>query len=548
MRLNGIFKDDMVFQRDADVRIFGETTPGSKVVIKATIKNKSNRIVLKGETSEIYDDGFFVLTMPALPKGGPYTLKVEAKGEKLSDEDIFFDRYPSKQTFENVYFGEVWLASGQSNMEYPLMRSELARRDVPQCPETMIHFYKVPEHGVYDELQRKEEDESSWSVISKDTCGDMSGVAYYFARRIEEYIHEHGEDAEDLHFGIIGCYSGGSSVSGWQSVESLKKTESGRKYIETFKAACSVVSDDVMELTARQYKDARLGYLAKVDRVLKQNPYTNYVDMERIVGGSPWPPPDSPTSIRRPGALFDTMLLRVVPFSLRGVIFYQGEEDCEDYAMDYGVVFKTMIEEWREAFWNENLPFIFCQLPMYISKDKKYMGYDDYKWPRLRAQQEYVSKTVPNTYMAVLADCGEFDNVHPSDKKTPGERLAQLALRFIYGFNEIPAVAPYAIDVRRGEGVEITFSGDFDMLSLVTQFAVDETGFELAGEDGEFLPAQASVDFDGKTVILTNPLIEYPMKVRYAYFSYGLANLVSDTGLAAAPFEAIIDRSIGEFY
>ena len=150
--------------------------------------------------------------------------------------------------------------------------------------------------------------------------------------------------------------------------------------------------------------------------------------------------------------------------------------------------------------------------------------------------------------MAVLTDCGEFDNPYPSDKKTPGERLAALALRFVYDQEEIPAVAPYVVDIRRGEGIEITFGGDYTNLNLITTFASDDSGFEIAGENGVFYPALASVDFDGRTVILRNSKVEVPARVRYAYFSYGMANLVADTGLAAAPFEVAIDNTIGEFY
>lgn len=548
MRLNGIFKNDMVFQRDAEIRIFGETSIDSDAHIRASFIDEAGNIVRTGETHELYEDGFFVLTLEALPVGGPYTLKVEALNEVCYAEDEFYGRYPSVQEFTGVYFGEVWLAGGQSNMVYPLIRTRLARRDVNECPRTNIHFYNVPEHGVYDDLQRKDEDESKWNIIDSTTCGKMSGVAFYFARIIETYLQSVVDGCEELHIGIIGCYSGGSSVSCWQSIETLEKTPQGQKYIDAFADALTKVSPAILDLTARQYKDAWLGYTRKCHEVLKQNPYTTYADMERLVGPSPWPPPDSETSIRRPGALFDTMLLRIVPFSIKGVIFYQGEEDTEEHYDDYAAVFTTMINEWRETFWNEDLPFVFCQLPMFITRDKKYMGYDDLKWPKLREQQEKVSRTVPNTYMAVLSDCGEFDNLHPSDKKTPGERLAQLALRFVYGCEEVPAVAPYVADIRRGEGVEVTFEGDFNMLSMPTAVSADESGFEIADDSGIFYPAHAVVDFDGKTVILTNSKIKNPLRVRYAYFSYGVANLVSDTGLAPAPFQVAIDRSIGEFY
>ncbi len=538
MRLNGIFRDNMVLQRDREIRVFGETGIIKRNKITASIIDPLGKVLTKGVASQIFDDGFFCVIMPALPAGGPYTLTVSASSKREENSPI---------TISNVYIGEVWIAAGQDNMEYPLMRTSDARYDVPRCPETNIHFYKVPVAGVYDEEQRRAEDETKWVTISRNTCGDMSGVDFYFARMIETYLDVHG-DIEDLHIGIIGCYVGGTNIASWQSLDSLKRTRVGRRYIKDYNKECALAPVGSYESIQRSYESACASYYGKVRDFLRGNPYMTYDDTVRLLGPAPWPPPVGSRDYRRPGALFDTMVLRLVPFSLRGVIFYQGEEDCNEHSVDYSVVFKTMIEDWREAFWDDNLPFIFCQLPMYISRDRKYMGYDDLKWPRLRKEQTKIAHEVPYTYMAVLIDCGEFDNMHPSDKKTPGRRLAQLALRFVYGFNELPAVCPYVLDVRRGDGVEITFNGDFNALNLNSIFASDDTGFEVAGEDGEFIPASATIDFDGKTVILDCPSVEHPMKVRYAYFSYGMANLVSDSGLAAAPFLVSIDKAIGEFY
>ena len=204
-----------------------------------------------------------------------------------------------------------------------------------------------------------------------------------------------------------------------------------------------------------------------------------------------------------------------------------------------------MIKEWRDVFFDDQLPFIFCQLPMYISKDRKYMDYDDMAWPLLREQQQIVAIDMPNVYMAVIVDCGEFNNLFPSDKKTPGDRLALLAEKFVYGFEKVDAVSPFIIDARRGEGVEISFGGDYLLLNLTTGFGPDDSGFELAGDDGKFYPAEASVDFDGKTVLLSCPMVEFPSKVRYAFFSYGPTPLHAQNGLTATPFQVRIDKDLG---
>ncbi len=538
--LNGIFKDGMVLQRDKEIRVFGTTDPGPENKVTVTLK-KGNKNISKGICTDIYDDGFFIATLPGVKAGGPFDLIVTTKtGDKLKIQD--------------VWSGEVWVACGQGNMSYPLKRSEGARKAVESCPDTNIRFYNIPAFGNYTEEQMIAEIESEWISINKDTCGDMSAIAFYFGRKLEKYLNDDAdyqntaEGDTHLKIGIIGCYMDGTSIASWQSMESLYNTVEGRRYLEEYAELTRYKSDEECELEEKAFREAQEEHESKAQRYLSGNPYLSYFDIDSLVGPAPWPPPVSRTSDRRPGALFDTMVLRIVPYSMKGVVFYQGENDADEHADDYAAVMRTMIEEWRESFWDEDLPFVFCQLPMYISKERKYMGYDDMKWPKLRLSQEKVARTVPGTYMAVLSDCGEFDNVHPTDKKTPGDRLAQLALRFVYGFETLPAISPYVIDVRRGDGVEISFEGDFSMLNIQSPFSSEESGFEIAGTDGEFHPAEATVDFDGRTVLLNCPQVEYAIKVRYAYFSYGSASLIADTGLAAIPFTITIGNTIGEFY
>ena len=220
---------------------------------------------------------------------------------------------------------------------------------------------------------------------------------------------------------------GGTSVTCWQSITKLESTEEGRKFIADYKADSSVyASYDEYLKAEKDYEDKAGIYEGKVAEVLKKDRFLTYYDTELITGGGPWPPPKGPESVRRPGALFEGMVRRIVPMAVRGVIFYQGEEDTERYSREYGVLFKSMIDEWRDIFREEKLPFIYCQLPEFEPED-------DVNWPELRRQQKRISEEVPCAYMADLIGCGEVGNVHPSQKKIPGERLAKLAVRFVYG-------------------------------------------------------------------------------------------------------------------
>ena len=521
MELYGIFKEGMVFQQKKTIRVFGTCETGSK--IDAAIC-KGNKKLSKG--SAVTDkSGHFLVEMPELEAGGPYKLTVSS-GKN------------SKIVIRDVYIGELWFACGQDNMLMPLYMTETpedARKYVEG--EERFHYYEVPLAYAMDEAQAEAERNAKWITVDTDNAPEISAVCYYYALMLLRKL--------DCHVGIIGCFAMSSSVTSWQSIESVSSTKEGLDYIKDWELS-------LIELGVQDF-DAELKYYHyKLDKwtqaykkAFAEQPNEGYDTIRKLVGNWPAPVPKGKESGLRPGGLFEPMLLRVLPMNVAGIIFYQGEADTYARCDEYKAVFKSLINEWRTLWGDMNLPFIFCQLPMYISKDRKYMCYDDMSWPLLREQQQIVAIDMRNVYMAVTVDCGEFDNPHPSDKKTPGDRLALLAQKFVYGFENTEAVSPFIIDARRGEGVEITFGGDYMLLNMTAGFGPEDSGFEVAGEDGEFYPAEATVDFDGKTVLLSCPLVEYPSKVRYAFFSYGPTPLHAQNGLTATPFQVHIDKDLG---
>ena len=521
IKLNGIFKDKMVFQWGAELRVFGYSD--KTCVIRASLI-KDGDVVSTGTCGTEQDGSFLICLEPVDEPGGPYEIKV-------FEDDIEVSK------ISDVYAGEVWLAAGGGNMDYPLTRSEFAKFIIPKIGDTEIRYYRVPSFGHMNEAQAKAEAEAEWIDINSDTCGAMSAVAFYFARELESRL--------DAKIGIIQCCITRSTIDNWQSVESLLSTKEGRQYIKDFDDAASELTPEEYDKAYEEYKEKYAEYNKVLSEALQENPYLTYPEADAKLGPAPWPAPVGHKSARHPGSAFECMILRIAPYTLRGVIFYQGEADTDGHQSEYGHVFETMIKEWRDVFFDDQLPFIFCQLPMYISKDRKYMGFDDMSWPLLREQQQIVAIDMPNVYMAVIVDCGEFNNLFPSDKKTPGDRLALLAEKFVYGFEKVEAVSPFIIDARRGEGVEITFGGDYLLLNLTAGFGPDDSGFEVAGEDGKFFPAEANVDFDGKTILLSCPLVEFPSKVRYAFFSYGPTPLHAQNGLTATPFQVRIDKDLG---
>ena len=519
--LNGIFKDKMVFQWGAELRVFGCCDNDS--TIRAVLLKDGMEI--SSNTCKPEEDGSFLVCLePVEEPGGPYELKVYEADEETC-------------TISDAYAGEVWLAAGGGNMEYPLKRSEFARYIIRLIGNPDIRYYKVPTFGHLNADQAYAEAVSEWVDINRETAGDISAVAFYFAREIESRV--------DAKIGIIQCCSTRSTIDNWQSVESLLSTKEGRQYIKDFDDAVSEMTPDEFKRAEAKFNKAYEIYQLMLAEALEENPWMTYPEADLKLGPAPWPAPVGANSARRPGSVFEAMILRIAPYTLRGVIFYQGEADTDGHQNEYGNAFKSMIKEWREVFFDDQLPFIFCQLPMYISKQRKYMDFDDMSWPLIREQQQIVAIDTPNVYMAVIVDCGEFNNLFPADKKTPGDRLALLAEKFVYGFEQVDAVAPFVIDARRGEGVEISFGGDYLLLNMTTGFGPDDSGFEVAGEDGKFYPAEANVDFDGKTVFLSCPFVEFPSKVRYAFFSYGPTPLHAQNGLTATPFQIRIDKDLG---
>lgn len=416
MRLNGIFKCDMVFQADREIRIFGNADKRNDSVISCLITDEAGTLICQGKTETVEDDGSFLIRLPGAEAGGPYKLEVSSGSERI--------------LLERIYIGEVWIAGGQSNMEYPLVRSDHAKETIEKLSETKIHFYKVPAFGNLNDEQEEAEASSAWEVVDKNTCKDMSAVAFYFARKVLDALSEDGR--KELHIGIIGCYLGGTSISSWVSRDTLMRLTEGRRYIDEFNVLTDGISEEEYEARKTEYDLKCEAYNRRLEELLEKDPYITYIQAEKQLGPGAWPPPYGPACDRRPAALFEAMVLRIAPFASRGVIFYQGETDTENHEDDYAVMFTNLIGEWRDVFLDSNLPFVFCQLPMYSLSDPVLSAEVEEKWDKLRLQQQIVADTVPYTWQVSLIDCGEVDNIHPSEKQTPGERLADAALRYVY--------------------------------------------------------------------------------------------------------------------
>ena len=417
-------------------------------------------------------DGRWMAHLPAAPAGGPYLLSVSGGGETLRREQ--------------VYRGEVWLAGGQSNMEMLLERSQDGEQAVRDSGNPRLHFCTVPK-SAWDPPE-----ELSWHTASPETAGGLSAVAYYAGRTLTEHL-------QGVHVGVIVCCWGATYAHCWTSRSALERFPEGRARIDSYETRIAGKSDAVFDREQAAYQAQLDAWNAD-----PQGPY-------------PWPPPAGRTSFHRPGNLYRAMVKPLAPYALRGFWYYQGEQD-EEWPEDYFPLLTALIDCWRETWENQSLPFLLAQLPMYQSEG----------WPVLRKAQADAARTLPGVEMAVLADCGEADNVHPLDKRTPGTRLGLLALEAVYG-QPVTGQPPVCVSAcREGHAVRLRFDHTGGGLVL------SSGGFQLAEADGAFVPADAQV-ISPDTVRVTAPGLSEPVSVRYAWYSFGPAGLHGGSGLAAAP-------------
>lgn len=494
-----VFSHHMVLQRDKAIPIWGTARPGAEICV--TLDGYTT-------TSTADKNGNWFLSLRARGAGGPYTLRMQSEGSVLQCED--------------VYIGEVWLAGGQSNMEMALQDCKNGKREVADSQHPNIRFYNVPQCATADEQQAQWETQSSWQVCSPETSAHMSAVAYFFARQLAE--------TQGVAIGIIDCYWGGTSISCWMSRAQLERTRAGQEYLTRYAALVGDKTEEQYAAEMAAYNAKYQAWCARVEARREENPDIRWVALNAECGVCPWPQPAGKDSPFRPAGLYETMLRRVCPYGLRGFLYYQGEEDIEHYAT-YADMMIYLIDQWRTDWQDDRLPFLFVQLPMYCSREEYEAHQDSKQLALLRDQQMKVCRTVAKTGLAVLTDCGEFDNIHPLDKQTVGFRLALQARKKVYG-DEVAADAPvFARAESNGKKMQVWFRHTEGCLNVRGDML---EGFELADDNGVFYPARGNVTAD--YVTLECDAVPIPRYVRYAWTNFGLANLYGASGLPAAPF------------
>ena len=602
-----IFGNNMVLQRDMNIPVWGNASPNENIAVN-----------LNGVTATIQasDKGKWKLMLPAMKAGGPYEMHVKGNNEIV---------------FSNVLIGDVWFASGQSNMEFKLKGANNADQEIAAASYPQIRLFDVP--NAVAQQPKTDIEGGNWEECSPQTAGDFSAVAYFFGRDIYQDQH--------VPIGLIDCDWGGTPAEAWTSEAMLTSMPEFKQWIAEIKQKNPDWESDLQansERNARKqdiinnskegvkigvpdinFKDANwdliqvpnwdksfdgIVWLRKIVNVPKEykkqaikidlgrleNMATVYfngkelgtqyspkfttfdVPADLVKSGENiiavrllhrWGHPnfDGPAERMKvtamngaiiddlsgtwryktgieppfpevigyqnwPASLYNGMVAPVIPFAIKGVIWYQGESNA-GRACQYRTLFPKMIEDWRIRWGEDYFPFLFVQLANYM--DVIEQPTED-AWAELRDAQRH-TLTLPNTGMAVIIDIGEALNIHPKDKQDVGTRLALAAKKVAYGQDIVYSGPTYESMEIKGNEMELTF--DNIGKGMVAKGGPLK-GFTIAGEDHKFYQANAQIV--GGKVFVSSDQVKNPVAVRYAWASNPVCNLYNKEGLPASPF------------
>lgn len=504
IRFAEIFSDHMVLLRDEEIVVWGVCDAGDTIII--SIDGLS-------AACDVYN-GKWEVKLPPHSAGGPYTMTASSGDCVIELEDILY--------------GDVFVAAGQSNMEMALEDCISGKFEMETADYDNIRYYNTIKTGYIDDEVEKRLHDNSWQKCIKKGCGQMSAIAFYAARTLHDKLN--------IPIGIIDCYQGGTSISSWLPTELLKEDAGGMKYIEEYDLLVSAKTDEEYEKEVLEYWEKWHEWDDKVKEIRSKKVDATYEEISAYAGECPWPQPAGRKSVFRPGGCYYTMICRVAPYNVKGILYYQGETDAE-FADRYYNLMDALIENWRALFRKPKLYFVITQLPMYIEKDAS----DDYSWAKLRDIQLRIYENTENTDLLVLADCGEYGNIHPVDKKTPGQRLGNMVLERLYqeevrGFSMVPDKI-----YKESGSVIITFKNTYGTIiynedgvgnSCSKEQMGEVVGFEIADETGEY--RQCNFDVCGERVIIRNAInAKY---VRYGWCNYGKVVLTNAVGIPLSPF------------
>lgn len=489
--LTPILSSNAVLQRELPIPVWGWDKPGQEVSVTLDGQTK---------TAKADDKGFWIVKLDPKKAGGPYDMTV--KGSTTVES-------------QNLLIGEVWFCSGQSNMEWPLKNTTNAQEEAKTADRPTLRTINIPNTKTNNPrtnewISTKPELNPTfkWEVCTPQSAPGFSGVAYYFGKELNSELN--------VPIGLINSSWGGTYIEAWISKAGLESVPSLKPIFDRHQA-----SRDAYPTALANYEKAV--QKIKDDAALKAS--TQPASTQPAAPLKFPPKPAEPTGPNAPTVLYNGMVFPVINFPIRGAIWYQGEANAQRFA-EYQTLLPTLIKDWRAAWGLGDFPFLVVQLPNYNAPT----------WAYMREAQANGVQSVPNADYAVTIDVGTNGDIHPKNKKDPGFRLARIALKNVYGKKDIVDRGPTYAGLKI-QGAQAIVSFDNVGGGLVTKDGKAPTYFEIAGDDSNFVPAEAVIK--NSTIILTSPKVPAPV---YARFAWSAAingfNLYNKEGFPAAPFRS----------
>jgi len=503
LALNGIFTDNMVLQRDAEVPIYGTAEEGEKVTVD-----------FHGQNAEtVAQEGKWKVSLKAMQAGGPFTMTVSGK---------------NTLELKNILIGDVWLCTGQSNMD-PLggFKREFKEmyKEIPGEKNPDIRYFKVKvdcaDEPRTEVVPAATANEPYWPTFGNtlresdpEASLAIAATGYFFARKLQPEIK--------VPIGLIHVSRGATMAECWMSPAALRSRPEFADNLENYQKSLGTqpAAEEKYQRDLAAWREKRKAGDTDFERAPVQ--------------------PMGPTHYMRPSALYHSMIAPLHAFRIKGIIWYQGEGNSGK-PIQYRTLFPALITSWRQAWGQGDFSFLFVQLAAYQKSNDMP---EDTDWPYLREAQA-MALASPNTGMAVAIESGMQDNIHPAYKQTVGERLALAALKVAYG-KDLVCSGP-TLERARFDGAQaiVEFENvgaglcakELDLDQGKIHLPANELrGFAVCGGDMCFKWAKAEIK--GNTVVCQSPEVDRPVAVRYAWANFPLCNLFNNDGLPAGPFRS----------
>jgi len=475
VKLPAILSDNMVLQQQTNVRIWGKANPSEKVDVIPSWNNKDHR-------AQADANGNWM---------------VEIKTPKALSNQSLTVKGNNTIQINNILVGEVWLCSGQSNMDFPIAKSKGWRTGVINEEEEMrdADYPEIRLFHVTQKLspeQELDDCEGQWVVCNSENLKDFSAVAFFFGRDLYKNLK--------TPIGLVQSTWGGTHAESWTKMSVMQ-------------------NDIVYSELLKDYYSKKESYPADLKKY--EEDLTKY-EAEKAKGNEEIKAPKKPSGIYHNKALatlWNGMIHPLIPFTIKGVIWYQGESNSIRH-QDYTYVFTNMINSWRKEWRQGDFPFYFVQIAPHYKQP-----------PQIREAQLKTWQTVKNTGMVVITDVGDSTDIHPRYKQIPAERLAKWALAKDYGKKITYSGPVYKSMKVNANQATLTFS--YTDNGLIAKDG-DLSGFVVAGNDRKFYPAMATIK-DNKLIVYS-PEVQNPVAVRFGWDKFFRVNLYNSVGLPATPF------------